>query len=118
MELSGSLPDWAYRRNGGSGPVSVGGARTGSAAGADLPTGAYKGAPYGLAIVVPLVTGPFNLGKSVVRARIEVDPHTAQLTISTDPLPVIIKGIPADLRVINAVIDKPGFMLTRRAAPR
>ena len=30
-------------------------------------TGGYKGAPYGLSIVVPLVTGPFNLGKIVVR---------------------------------------------------
>jgi hypothetical protein len=73
-------------------------------------TGGYRGAPYGLSIVVPLVTGPFNLGKIVVRGRIEVDPHTAQLTVTTDPLPSIIKGIPADLRVINAVIDKPGFM--------
>jgi hypothetical protein len=73
-------------------------------------TGGYKGAPYGLSIVVPLVTGPFNLGKIVVRGRIEVDPHTAQLTVTTDPLPTVIKGIPADLRVINAVIDKPGFM--------
>jgi hypothetical protein len=73
-------------------------------------TGGYKGAPYGLSIVVPLVTGPFNLGKIVVRGRIEVDPHTAQLTVTTDPLPTIIKGIPDDLRVINAVIDKPGFM--------
>ena len=73
-------------------------------------TGGYKGAPYGLSIVVPLVTGPFNLGKIVVRGRIEVDPHTAQLTITTDPLPTIVKGIPADLRAIDAVIDRAGFM--------
>jgi uncharacterized repeat protein (TIGR01451 family) len=73
-------------------------------------TGGYKGAPYGLSIVVPIDAGPFNLGTEVVRARIEVDPHTAQLTVSTDPLPTIIKGIPADLRVVNAVIDRPGFM--------
>jgi hypothetical protein len=73
-------------------------------------TGGYQGAPYGLSIVVPLVTGPFNLGKIVVRGRIEVDPHTAQLTITTDPFPQVIDGIPDDLRVINAVIDRPGFM--------
>ncbi len=73
-------------------------------------TGGYKGAPYGLSIVVPLHVGPFTLQTQVVRARIEVDPLTTQLTITTDPLPTIIDGIPADLRAINAVIDKPGFM--------
>jgi hypothetical protein len=73
-------------------------------------TSGYKGAPYGLSIVVPLVVGPFTLQTQVVRARIEVDPITTQLTVATDPLPTIIDGIPADLRTINAVIDKPGFM--------
>ena len=73
-------------------------------------TGGYKGAPYGLSIVVPLHVGPFTLQTQVVRARIEVDPRTTQLTVTTDPLPTIIDGIPADLRAINAVIDKPGFM--------
>jgi hypothetical protein len=73
-------------------------------------TGPYKGAPYGLSIVVPLVVGPFTLQTQVVRGRIEVDRHTARLTVTTDPLPTIIDGIPADLRAINAVIDRPGFM--------
>jgi hypothetical protein len=73
-------------------------------------TGPYKGAPFGLSIVVPLIAGPFNLGTEVVRAKIEVDPHTSQITVVTDPLPTIVKGIPADLRSINAVIDRPGFM--------
>jgi hypothetical protein len=73
-------------------------------------TGGYDGAPYGLSIVVPIVAGPFTLETQVVRARIAVDPHTAQLTITTDPLPTIVDGIPADLRSINAVIDRPGFI--------
>ena len=73
-------------------------------------TGGYKGAPYGLSIVVPLVVGPFNLGTIVTRAKIEVDPHTSQLTVTTDPLPSIVDGVPSDLRTINAVIDRPGFM--------
>ena len=73
-------------------------------------TEGYKGAPYGLAIVVPLHVGPFTLQTQIVRAKIEVNPLTTQLTITTDPLPTIIDGIPADLRTINAVIDKPGFM--------
>jgi hypothetical protein len=73
-------------------------------------TGPYKGAPYGLTIAVPVVAGPFNLGTVVVRAAIAVDRNTAQLTITTDPLPSILHGVPTDLRTINAVIDRPGFM--------
>jgi hypothetical protein len=73
-------------------------------------TGSYRGAPYGLSIVVPLVVGPFTLRTQVVRARIEVDPITARLTVTTDPLPTMVDGIPTDLRTINAVIDRPGFM--------
>jgi hypothetical protein len=73
-------------------------------------TGPYEGAPYGLSIVVPIVAGPFTLQTQVVRARIEVDRHTSQLTVTTDPLPTIIDGVPADLRSIDAVIDRSGFM--------
>jgi hypothetical protein len=72
-------------------------------------TGPYKGAPYGLSIVTPVIAGPFNLGTIVTRAKIEVDPHTAQVTVTTDPLPRIVKGVPTDLRSIYAVIDRPGF---------
>lgn len=73
-------------------------------------TGPYDGAPFGLSIVVPVEAGPFNLGTVVVRASIAVDPHTTQLTITTDPLPRVLAGVPTDLRTIDAVIDRPGFM--------
>jgi uncharacterized repeat protein (TIGR01451 family) len=73
-------------------------------------TGPYKGAPFGLSIVTPVIAGPFNLGTIVTRAKIEIDPHTAQITITTDPLPQIVKGVPTDLRSINSVIDRSGFM--------
>jgi uncharacterized repeat protein (TIGR01451 family) len=73
-------------------------------------TGPYKDAPYGLSIVVPVVAGPFTLQTQIVRAKIEVDPLTAQITVTTDPFPQVIDGIRTDLRTINAVIDRPGFM--------
>ncbi len=72
-------------------------------------TGPYKGAPFGLSIVNPAVAGPFNLGSVVVRAAISVDPTTAQLTITTDPLPTIIDGIPLQLQHVNVTIDRPSF---------
>ena len=73
-------------------------------------TGPYKGAPFGLSIVVPTVAGPFNLGNVVVRARIEVDPNTAALTVTSDPLPQILDGIPLRLRTANVTVDRPGFI--------
>jgi hypothetical protein len=73
-------------------------------------TGPYKGSPFGLSIVTPVIAGPFDLGTVITRARIDVDPHTAQITVTTDPLPQIIDGVPTDLRTINSVIDRPGFI--------
>ncbi len=73
-------------------------------------TGPYKGAPFGLSIVVPTRAGPFNLGNVVVRARINVDPETTALTVTTDPLPQILDGIPLRLRKTNVTINRPGFI--------
>jgi hypothetical protein len=73
-----------------------------------LTTG-YRGAPFGLSVVVPAVAGPFNLGTVVVRAAIGVDPHTAQPVISSDPLPQILQGIPVQAKTINVVVDREHF---------
>jgi hypothetical protein len=72
-------------------------------------TGPYKGAPFGLSIVVPAIAGPFNLGNVVVRAKVNVDPHTAQITISSDPLPTILDGVPLQIKSANVSIDRQGF---------
>ncbi len=73
-------------------------------------TGPYEGAPFGLTIVTHVIAGPFNLGTIITRARVEVDPHTTQITVTTDPLPQVIDGVPTDLRLVDSVIDRPGFM--------
>jgi hypothetical protein len=73
-------------------------------------TGPYKGAPFGLSIVVPAVAGPFDLGNVVVRAAIFIDRRTAALRVVSDPLPTILQGIPFDLRDVRVVIDRPGFI--------
>jgi hypothetical protein len=73
-------------------------------------TGPYRGAPFGLSIVIPTRAGPFDLGSEVVRARIEIDPYTAQITTRTDPMPVIRDGIPLRLKTLAIAIDRPGFL--------
>ena len=72
-------------------------------------TGPYEGAPFGLAVVTPAVAGPFNLGDVTVRSRINVDPHTAQVTITSDPFPLFVKGVPAQLKQIEVQVDRPNF---------
>jgi hypothetical protein len=72
-------------------------------------TGPYKGAPFGLSVVVPAKAGPYNLGDIVVRAAIHIDPHTAQLTVVSDPLPQSVDGVPLRVRTVHVTIDRPGF---------
>ncbi|MGA9286445.1 MAG: hypothetical protein WBV85_13495 [Solirubrobacteraceae bacterium] len=73
-------------------------------------TESYDGAPYGLSIVVPLHVGPFVLPTQRVRAKIEVDPLTAQITVTTNQFPQVVAGVPTDLRTIDAVVDRREFM--------
>lgn len=74
-------------------------------------TGPYEGAPYGLSVVVPAIAGPFDLGTLTVAARVSLDPSTAALTISSDPLLQSLDGIPLELKTIELDIDRPGFVL-------
>ncbi|MFI4991311.1 MAG: hypothetical protein ACHQHO_10425 [Solirubrobacterales bacterium] len=73
-------------------------------------TGPYKGAPFGMSIVVPAVAGPFDLGPVTTRAAIDIDPYTARVTTTAD-LPTIVKGIPIRLRGVTVSINKQGFLL-------
>ena len=88
-------------------PYTIGGGRV-------YLTGPYRGAPFGLSIVTPAIAGPFNLGNVVIRARVEVDPHTAQLIVTTDEsgpyrIPSIIDGIPVQLRRVTVTVDRQRF---------
>jgi hypothetical protein len=74
-------------------------------------TETYDGAPFGLSIVVPLHVGPFTLETQRVRAKIELNPLTAALTITTNPLPQVVDGVPTDVREIDSVIERPEFMI-------
>jgi hypothetical protein len=77
-------------------------------------TSSYRGAPYGLSIVVPAKAGPFVLsgttgvGTVVVRSAISVNPANAQLTVTSDPLPTELDGIPLQLRLVNVTVGTGG----------
>ncbi len=72
-------------------------------------TGPYRGAPFGLAFVVPAQAGPFDLGDVVVRAAISIDPSTLALTITSDPLPTILQGIPLQVKSVSVDVNRPEF---------
>ena len=96
----------------GGSPFSVKGGRV-------YITGPYQGAPFGLSIVNPAKAGPYDLGKGacdcvVVRAKIEVDPHTAALTVTTDNtgpyrIPTILGGIPLQIKHVNVTVNREHF---------
>jgi hypothetical protein len=94
----------------GSDPFSVTGGKV-------YITGPYQGAPFGLSIVNPAKAGPFDLQEGrpvVVRAKIEVNPTTAALTVTTDPsgehaIPTIIEGFALQIQHVNVLINRPGF---------
>lgn len=104
----------------GNDPVSVKGGRV-------YLTEGYGGAPFGLSIVNPVKAGPLDLERDtanpaqnppcdcvVVRAKIEVDPHTAALTVTTDPsgphaIPHMIDGVPVQIKKVNVLVNRPGF---------
>ena len=72
-------------------------------------TGPYEGAPFGIEVSTPAIAGPFNLGTERVRSTINIDPSTAAVTITSDPIPTRLKGVPAQIKQLNVTVDRPGF---------
>jgi hypothetical protein len=83
-------------------------------------TGPYKGAPFGVAVVVPALAGPFDLGNVVVRSKLNIDPSDAHVTVTADAFPTIIDargadgqtdGFPIRMRSVSITMDRSGFTL-------
>ena len=83
-------------------------------------TGPYRGAPYGLAVIIPVAAGPFDLGNVVVRSQLRIDPNDADVTAISDPFPTIIgakgadgvtDGFPIRMRRVDVTLDRPQFTL-------
>jgi hypothetical protein len=74
-------------------------------------SGPYKGAPLSLAVVTPATAGPFDLGTSVVRVALFVEPETAQVHAVSDPIPDVFGGTQLSVRSIDINLDRPKFTL-------
>jgi hypothetical protein len=77
-------------------------------------TGPYDGAPFGLSIVTPTKAGPFVLDEGapvVTRAKIQINPTTAAVTVTTGEIPRILDGIPLNVKQVYVNIDRPGFAI-------
>jgi NHL repeat len=82
-------------------------------------------APFGLTFEVPAKAGPFDLEKTarhhpacdcvVVRGRVEIDPFTSALTVTSDPpgslhaIPTMLAGIPLEIQQVNATTTRSNF---------
>ena len=74
-------------------------------------SGPYKSAPLSLAVITPVISGPYDLGNVVVRAALRVNAATAQITAVSDPLPAIFQGIPLRIRSIRLEVNRDNFTL-------
>jgi hypothetical protein len=82
-------------------------------------------APFGITFAVPAKAGPFDLAHTksfsppcdciLVRGKIEVNPITAALTVTSNPpgtpdaIPTSIEGIPLEIQHINATTTRGNF---------
>jgi hypothetical protein len=73
--------------------------------------GPFRGAPFSLVAVTSAVVGPFDLGTVVLRFGLNIDPYTAQVSVSptsSEPIPTILQGIVTHVRDIRVYIERPG----------
>ena len=73
--------------------------------------GPYKGAPLSMVVISPILAGPYDLGVIAVRSAIHVDPESTEVTVQSDPLPQIFKGIPVRIRDVRVNVDRGETML-------
>jgi len=87
--------------------------------------GAPGCAPFGITFEVPAKAGPFDLANTknnhppcdciVTRGKIEINPQTAAITITSDPpgsphaIPTSIEGIPLEIQHVNAITTRSNF---------
>jgi hypothetical protein len=73
--------------------------------------GPYNGAPLSLVVVTPATAGPFDLGTVVVRVALHLNPETAQVEATSDPIPHVFGGALLDIDKISVNLERKQFAL-------
>ena len=74
-------------------------------------TGPYKGAPYGMAVIVPAIAGPYDLGVVVIRQALYINPTDTHVTDVSDPFPTIRDGVPLRIKRVSITLSRSNFTL-------
>jgi hypothetical protein len=74
-------------------------------------TGPYGGAAQGLEIVLPVEPGPLKLGNVVVRASMQIEPGTRQLSIATGPLPSFADGAALQFKALLLELERDALRI-------
>jgi hypothetical protein len=75
------------------------------------PKGASAGTVAGMAIVIDGKAGAFDLGPTVLGARIEARTDFG-LNVLTDPVPAVRAGIPLQIRRMEMTMDREGLLIS------
>ena len=76
--------------------------------------GPLNGDPLSVIAITPAKAGPFDVGTVVVQEALTLNPESAEVQVdgaASDPIPHILKGIPAKLRDLRIYVDRPEFIL-------
>ncbi len=73
--------------------------------------GPYKGAPVSLAMIVPAVAGPYDLGTDVVRTALNINPETTVVNAVSDPIPFMLGGVKLDIRSIDVNLNRNSYTI-------
>ncbi len=89
-----------------AGQGTVPGTFTGNLYLTDAPTSADV---VGIAVELPAVVGPVDLGKVITIAAVKLRPSDYGIDVVAD-VPTSVQGIPLHLRQLTLTVDKPGFL--------
>jgi hypothetical protein len=73
-------------------------------------SGPYMGAPLSAVVITPAVAGPFDLGNVIVRAPLNLDPESGQISTNAQ-IPDVFGGAKLDIRSINVNLSRKQFTL-------